>query len=106
MSDEALLIGQTGPEPQAQPAVQVPMEMQSISVFGVLKNGEAIEQKMTLKLPRNVNRDQAALFIWDNVAKLGGLTTTGTAGEYNFYPLWVFDRVTLKFNEVVGVSIA
>jgi hypothetical protein len=103
MSDEALLVGQEAPQP---PQVQTPMEMRSISVFGVLKDeGEAIEQKMTLKVPRALHNDQAALWIWDQVAKLGGLTTVGTAGEYNFYPLWVFSRVTLRFNEVVGVSI-
>ena len=110
MSDEDLLIGAGKQDAATQGAsgIKTPQEIQSLAIFGILKDSdEAIEQKMTLRIPRGVPNDQKALFVWDEIAKLGGLTTVGTAGEYNFYPLssGLFKRLTLKFNEVVGVTL-
>jgi hypothetical protein len=110
MSDEALLVGGKAetPQPEAfqnRSAIAQPTEIVGLSVFGVFPNDEAIEQTFQLNLPRGVNRDQAVLFVWDQVSKLGGLTTTGTAGEYNFFPLAQFKRLTMKFNTVVGVTL-
>src|SRR6266478_1337204 len=106
MSDEGLLIGgKDAPAPQGASGIQVPSEMVQISVFGVYADETAVEQRLSLKLPRGVAYDQAALFVWDNVAKMGGLTTVGTAGEYNFFPLALFKRITLKFGTVVGVTL-
>jgi|ERR1700719_1789348 len=106
MSDEDLLIGGKAEETaQGQSGIQVPSEIVSISVFGVYPDETAIEQEFKLKLPRGIPNDQAALFVWDQVSKLGGLTTTGKAGEYNFYPLAVFKRLAMKFGTVVGVTV-
>lgn len=107
MSDEGLLLG-SADEATAQGAsgLKVPQEMVSVSVFGVFADETCIEQKMTLKLPKGTNHDQAALFIWDQLSRLGGLTTTGTAGEYNFYPIALFQKgIRLKFGTVVGVTL-
>lgn len=115
MSDEDLLIGSQKEQAiegatqgaQGSSGIVTPKEIMSLSVFGVYENGEAIEQKMKFQAPRGTHRDQCALFIWDQISKLGGLTTTGTEGEYNFYPLQSagFKRLTLKFNNVVGVTL-
>lgn len=106
MSDEGLLIGSETKGAQGASGLSVPQEMVSISVFGVFTDDTCIEQKMTLKLPKGTNQDQAALFVWDQVSRLGGLTTTGTAGEYNFYPLALFQKgIRLKFGTVVGVTL-
>jgi len=109
MADEDLLIGQTKEQlvAQGQSGIHVPSEIVNLSVFGVYEDGTAIEQKMQFRAPRGTPHDQSALFIWDQVSKLGGLTTTGKEGEYNFYPLQSagFKRLTLKFNHVVGVTL-
>lgn len=108
MSDEDLVIGKGEEKAQvAQGAsgIQAPSEICQISVFGVYADETCIEQKLSLRLPRGVVHDQAALFVWDQVSKIGGLTTVGTAGEYNFYPLTLFVRITLKFGTVVGVTL-
>lgn len=109
MSDEDLLIGgKDADKAQVVPGasgIQVPSELVQISVFGVYADETAVEQKLSLKLPRGTHHDQAALFVWDQVSRIGGITTIGKEGEYNFYPLAVFARIALKFGTVVGVTL-
>ena len=104
MSEEALLIGADKPV-ESQSAIATPQDIVTLSVFGVFPDDLSVEQKMTLRLPRGIHHDQAALFIWDQISRIGGLTVTGQEGEYNFYPLAVFKRLALKFNKVVGASL-
>lgn len=110
MSDEDLIIGgeKNAAEAEAfkqRSAIATPTELMNLSVFGVLPDGEAIEQKFQLKKPRGVPEDQLVLFLWDQISKLGGLTVQGSGGEYNFYPLARFVRLTTKFGTVVGVTL-
>jgi len=112
MSDQALLIGSQPAEPAPQASgrsnIAVPTDICDVSVFGVFPDDTAIEQKFTVNRPRNVPDDQIALFLWDNVSKLGGLTVAGAKGEYNFYPVAQFKRLTLKLGEIViprGVNL-
>jgi len=112
VSDEDLLIGggkkEEPPQPEAYQTsskIATPAEMVSISVFGVYPDDTAIEQQFKLNKPRGTPDDQIALFVWDQVSKLGGLTVTGAAGEYNFFPLSLFKRITLKLGIVVGVTL-
>jgi hypothetical protein len=103
--EEALLIGGDAPKQDAKSAIATPVEIVRLSVFGEFPDNTAVEQTLSLRLPRNVPEEQAVLFVWDQISKLGGLTIKGQQGEYNFYPLAVFKRLTLKFNQVVGVSL-
>jgi hypothetical protein len=110
VSDADLIIGgdKTAAEAEAfkqRSAIATPMEHVNISVFGVFPDETAIEQKFQMNKPRGTPDDQVALFVWDQISKLGGLTTTGSAGEYNLYPLNVFKRITLKLGVVVGVTL-
>jgi hypothetical protein len=111
MSDEALLIGgdKTAAEAEAfksRSAIATPTEIKELSVFGVFPDDTAIEQKFKMNSPRGIPDDQIVLFVWDQISKLGGLTSVGSAGEYNFFPLSQFKRLTLKFGLVVGVTLA
>jgi hypothetical protein len=102
MADEGLLIGQ---EQAGKSAIQQPTEITSISVFGEFPDGAFVEQQFKMNLPRAFPHDQVALVVWESVSKYGGLAVVGSAGEYNWYPLHNFRRLTMKIGNIVGVTL-
>lgn len=108
MSDEDLLIGAGEQKAAGSGAstIETPKDFITLSVFGVFEDETCIEQKMSMKVPRHTPQDQIALFVWDQVSRLGGLTTTGVKGEYNFYPVALFQKgLRLKLGVVSGVTL-
>lgn len=116
MSDEDLLLkGVVADANSAIPAetsgangrsgIATPMDIITVSVFGVYPDDTAVEAPVKMQVPRHTpGVDVAARALGQFIAQ-GGILMVGEAGEVNFYPLNVFKRLTAKVGIVAGVTL-
>lgn len=77
-----------------------------IIVHGHLKGCEKdIDQELTIDIPANQpNNDQAALTLWQEISRLGGLTSKTNEDTYEFYSLSLFSHLTAEFQMIEKLS--
>lgn len=77
-----------------------------IIVKGHLKGCEEdILQELTINIPaEQPNNDQAALTLWQEISRLGGLTSKTNDDTYEFYSLNLFSSLTAEFQLVEKIS--
>jgi hypothetical protein len=78
-----------------------------IIVKGHLKGIEKdILQELTVHIPADQpNNDQAALLLWQEISRLGGLTIKEDNDTYSFYALTLFSSLTAEFQNIQKVIL-
>lgn len=77
------------------------------TVSGHLKNSDKdIQMEMVFNIPaEQPNNDAAALLLWENLSRIGGLSLKEDAEQYHFYPLSLFSSLTVEFKLVEEAKI-
>jgi hypothetical protein len=77
-----------------------------VVVKGHLKGCEQdIEQELHINIPaEQPNNDQAALLLWQEIARIGGLTSKTNDNTYEFYSINLFSSLTADFQLVETIS--
>ena len=77
-----------------------------VVVKGHLKGCEEdISQELHINIPaEQPNNDQAALMLWQEIARIGGLTVKENEETYQFYSLGLFSSLTADFQLVETLS--
>ena len=77
-----------------------------VIVKGHLKGcDEDILQELTINIPaEQPNNDQAALMLWQEIARIGGLTVKENDNTYQFYSLNLFSSLTADFQVIEKIS--
>lgn len=78
-----------------------------IVVKGHLKGIEKdIEQELSIHIPaEQPNNDQAALLLWQEISRIGGLTIKEDNNTYSFYSLTLFSSLTAEFQNIQKVIL-
>jgi hypothetical protein len=77
-----------------------------IVVKGHLKGCEEdITQELHINIPAaEPNNDQAALTLWQEIARIGGLTVKTNEETYEFYSMSLFSSLTAEFQLIEKIS--
>lgn len=78
-----------------------------VVVKGHLKGiDKDVEQELNIDIPANQpNNDQAALMLWQEISRIGGLAVKETEDIYQFYSLTLFSHMTAEFQLVEKLII-
>lgn len=77
-----------------------------VVVKGHLKGCESdITQELHINIPaEQPNNDQAALMLWQEISRIGGLTNKTNEETYEFYSLSLFSSLTAEFQLVEKIN--
>ena len=77
-----------------------------VVVKGHLKGCEDdITQELTIDIPaEQPNNDAAALMLWQEIARIGGLTVKENDNIYQFYSIKLFSSLTADFQQIEKLS--
>ncbi len=77
-----------------------------VIVHGHLKGCEQdVDQELHINIPADQpNNDQAALLLWQEISRIGGLTIKEDEENYSFYSLNLFSSLTATFQLVEKLS--